>query len=512
MATRYRAGYPAPMPARALALLLLAGCRLTGPVAQPVSVAARVSVTPWPADAAVTIDQQPGGDLERGPGSAVVRVERPGFRPLQTEVELAEAQHVRLAPRLEGLPVAVRVDSAPAGAEVRIGGEAVGTTPYEGSHAAGDLVVELSLEGWQAEVVERFVDEAVHVEAFLDPPGQLLDRVRLAQTCHRPKAVLIHPEREEIWVACLGGPPSVVAHDLHSGEQVASVDLGCCGAVELHFSQDLTKLYASQMETHQVHEIDVATGKALRSMNAVSLWSKVLEGSVDGEHLYVSNWLGDDVSEIRLDDGVRTRSFPTVVTPRGLYATQDGRSLYVAGFDQGELARIDLISGRSTTLWTAGYAARHLVADEERGRLYLSDMGRDELFVYDLAEGTMRSMVELVRNPNTIDLSDDKEVLFASCRGRSGSGGYLTVGDRGAVFAVDALTGDILDVIAAGRQPTGLDVDGEWLVFSDFRDDRLEIYRIPDTQTLRQGGRTLDDVVPELRLPDPTTARPGDEL
>jgi len=489
--------------------LLLGGCRLTGSVAAPESVASLVTVQRWPADAEVRVDGAQGVAAERAPGAAMVRVERPGFAPTELEVVLREGEHRRLDVRLEGLPTTLQVDSVPAGAEVSIDGAMVGTTPWTGEHPAGDVTVDVVLEGWQRETVERFVDGPALVELWLDPPDQRLDRVRLIHTCRRPKAVLLHPERDEAWVACLAGPPSVVAHDLHTGEELASIDLGDHGAVELHWSADGERLYASQMETHTVHEIDVGSREVLRTMNAVSLWSKVIERSAEGTHLFVSNWLGDDVTELRLSDGVRSRRFPTVTTPRGLYATADGRSLYVAGFDAGSLARIDLISGRSTTLWTGGFAGRHLVADEARGRLYLSDMGLDALFVHDMTEGTTDRLTDLIRNPNTIDLSDDREVVFASCRGQSGSGGYLTVGQRGGVFAVDAMSGRLLDAIAGGRQPTGLDVRGDWLVFSDFRDDRLQVYRIPPTEELRKGGRSLESVKAELRLPDPVPGHPA---
>ncbi len=487
---------------------MLVGCRLTGPAAVPAAVPARVSVAPWPEDALVRIDGVERADTLRPEGEARVTVERPGFAPHTTTLALREGEHARLEVRMEGLPMPVRVDSVPEGAEVRLGGEAVGVTPWEGERPAGPLRVEVAKPGWRTERVEGFVDHPLHVESYLDPEGQLLDRVRLVDTCSHPKAVLLHPERDEVWVACLDGPPSVVAHDLHTGEQLASLDLGENGAVELEWGADGTRLYASQMETHRVYEIDHVAHEVLRSMNSVSLWSKVIERSADGEHLYVSNWLGDDVSELSLADGVRSRVFPTVTIPRGLYATADGRWLYVAGFATGELARIDLLTGRSHTLWTAGFAARHLVADEERGRLYLSDMGRDVLFVHDLATGTTEELAQLIRNPNTIDLSDDGRVVFASCRGRSGSGGYLTVGERGAVFAVDAQSGELLDSIAAGHQPTGLDVRGDWLVFSDFRDDRLQIYRIPPYEELREGGLGLDDIAPELKLPDPVPGVP----
>ncbi len=181
----------------------------------------------------------------------------------------------------------------------------------------------------------------------------------------------------------------------------------------------------------------------------------------------------------------------------------------MAGLDSGTLARIDLSIGRSTTLWTGGFAGRHLVADETRGRLYLSDMGLAALFVHDLDGGTTEGLADLIRNPNTIDLSDDREVVFASCRGQSGSGGYLTVGQRGGVVAVDAMSGALLDVIAGGRQPTGLDVRGDGLVFSDFRDDRLQVYRIPPTDELRKGGGSLESVKTGLRLPDPVPGRRG---
>jgi uncharacterized protein with von Willebrand factor type A (vWA) domain len=70
-------------------------------------------------------------------------------------------------------------------------------------------------------------------------------------------------------------------------------------------------------------------------------------------------------------------------------------------------------------------------------------------------------------------------------------------------LAIDTRTGAVLDAIAAGHQPTALDVRSDLLVFSDFRDDRLQVYRIPPTEVLRAGPGRWPLVPAELNLPDP---------
>jgi DNA-binding beta-propeller fold protein YncE len=101
----------------------------------------------------------------------------------------------------------------------------------------------------------------------------------------------------------------------------------------------------------------------------------------------------------------------------------------------------------------------------------------------------MHTLARTDRNPNTIALSPDGELLFVSCRGRNGPGGYLTVADEGGtVLVLDARTGARLATLPAGKQPTALAVsaDGRRLVFSDFRDNQLEVYDLPPTADLRR--------------------------
>ncbi len=211
--------------------------------------------------------------------------------------------------------------------------------------------------------------------------------------------------------------------------------------------------------------------------------------SPDERTLYAANWSSDDVSAIDLASG-KVKLLKTVRTPRGLYPTPDGKRLFVAGYADGEIQRIDLASGASKVLIRTGGAMRHLVGDPEAGKLYADDMATRQAFVVDLATERVRQLARTDKMPNTIDLSPDGKVLYVSNRGRNGRCYCAPGPEWGSVLAIDTASGKVLDAIVGGNQSTGLDVspDGRILAFSDFLDNRVHLYTIPDYQTLAAGG------------------------
>ena len=469
-----------------LIALSLGACSLFGP---PDPGLLQVTVTPE--DAVLTIGGEvctAGEPFSHAPGEVSFTVERRGYTggAQQVVIESGETRDVHVA--LLPLSFDLSFASDPPGATVREGEAVLGQTPFVYTALAGPHEYTLDLHRMRQETVSLYVEQAEDVGRVLQLTDQILERVVVFPTCGLPKGVLIHPERDEVWVSCLNGQPSVVVHDLHTGERLAELQLDAHGAVELHFDADAERIFASQMETARVYEIDVAERVLLRTFDTRSNWSKVIELSVDGSHIYVANWNFDDVSDIDLETGQTVRRMDTIDTPRGLYATPDGRWLYVAGFGGGQLARIELETGQSEVLWSEGRNLRHMVASPDGQRLFLSDMGRRAIFSHDLATGETTHFANAGANTNTIDITPDGAVLLVSNRGLNGPGGYLTAGPRGSVLAIDAETGEILDAIAAGSQPTALDVERDWLVFSDFRDDRLQVFRIPDIAVLRAGN------------------------
>ena len=197
--------------------------------------------------------------------------------------------------------------------------------------------------------------------------------------------------------------------------------------MELEFSLDGTKLYASQMDTATVWELDHAKREVLRTFKTKSRWTKIVERSFDGKKLYASNWLGQNVSEIDLETGETVRRLKTVKTPRGLWATPDGKSLYVAGFGNGKLDRINLEDGKRKTIFQGG-VLRHLEPDEDGGRLYISDMRRDIIYVMDMKTEKVTKLTDVESHPNTITLTPDGKVLFVSCRGRNNPKSWMSPG------------------------------------------------------------------------------------
>lgn len=452
------------------------------------------------APAAATADSTSAtGTLDVGALPAGVyraTVSRSGYETRTVTVEAARLTGGRADVALAPLPHAVRVSASPRTATVRLLRDGTELARTEGSYSdtlpAGPLDIVISADGRNTYKESVFLDGPLALEVRLDPEGQVVHGLGVIGCGGAPKGVALTPDGREAWATILNGPPSIEIFDPASGRRTGEVDLGKHGAVEIVFSRDGRRAYASQMETAKVYEIDTASRKVIRSFRTGSAWTKVVALSPDEKTLYAANWSGDDVSEIDLGSGRLRRRIPVADTPRGLWPSADGRTLWVASFGTGELERVDLASGTVQSVFRSpGGALRHLVADESRGLLFASDMAKDRVWVTDMASGETKRFAKVGHKPNTIDLSPDGKVLFVSNRGANNPVSYYLPGPEwGSVMLIDARTGKMLDGIVGGNQCTALDVsaDGRTLVFSDFLDDRLRVYEVPEHAVFASGG------------------------
>jgi DNA-binding beta-propeller fold protein YncE len=342
-------------------------------------------------------------------------------------------------------------------------------------------------------VADNDQSKSEKVAAPIDRPGQLVHHLFNIEQAPAAKGIAFNPANNEIWTTLLlNKEKGVSVFDSLTGEKVADINLANGGGVEIIFSSDGSKVYISQMETAKVFEVDAKSKMVLRALDTKSAWTKVIELSADGKTLFASNWSGDDISEIDLQSGKLLRQIPTVKTPRGLYTTSDGNFIYVAGFDRGEIEKIDLKTGKGKVIFKSGGAMRHIIGDEEKGVLYISDMGKNVIWQLFLKTDEIKKFADTDFNPNTIKLSPDKKTLFVSCRGKNFSADnyYIPGPEWGSVLLFDMESGEMLDAIVGGNQPTALDVssDGKLLVFSDFLDARIEVFSVPSYDVLREGN------------------------
>lgn len=370
------------------------------------------------------------------------------------------------------------------------GGEEIVVEAGSTTSAAGPLSLVVEADGYRTETIEIPAEAAGEFPVWLDPPDQVVDRRMVFQTGAAPKQVAFTPDGTELWVTLLGGS-GLEAYDPLSGELIAAIDLPEAGSVEVIFDAAGDTAYVSQMETASVYEIDVATHEMRRQFLTEGSWTKVMLLSPDEDRLWASNWVSNDVSEFDLTTGEMVRRIPTVTTPRGLAVDPAASRLYVAGYDAGDIEVIDLATGVGETIHHSGGALRHLVADRDRGLVYGSDMALDTILVIDTATDEVTTMGATDRLPNTIDLTPDGRVLAVSNRGRNNPETYYLPGPEwGSILLLDTGTGEVLDAIVGGNQPTGLDIslDGEWLAYSDFLDNRVTILALPTTEDLLSGG------------------------
>lgn len=378
----------------------------------------------------------------------------------------------------------------------------VGKTPFAQDVPGGQIEIEFSKGGYNSTTRQLTLDQATKFKVWLDAEGQLLESLVRFKCGPHPQQVAFAPDGTELWTSLVGGV-GLEVYDSRTGAKLDEVKLGEHGAVELIFTRDGKTVYASQMETATVYEIDRATRTVKRQLATEGDSPRLMLLSPDQKTLWAANWNSDDVSEIDLTTGKLVRRIPTVASPRGLYVTPDATLLYVAGYDEGEIQRIDLSTGAGTVIYKSGGAMWHMVCDEIHGLLYVDETATAEVYVVDLATDEVTKLANTDQRPNTIDLSPDGKVLYVSNRGKDNPENNKKAGPEwGSILVIDTASGKILDAIVGGNQCTGLDVsaNGTLLAFSNFLDDSIRVYSIPDYETLTAGnggraGVRLEEIV-----------------
>ena len=145
--------------------VLLAACRgeprgagpaTTPPPASPPPAprAGSLSVTAPLPGASVILDGRRLGEAPRrveglAPGAHAVRVEKPGYRSFEMQVQVLPAREARVEARLDAESPRLRVESDVAGAQVFLDRKPVGVTPVELEVTAGPHRLNVSAEGYE---------------------------------------------------------------------------------------------------------------------------------------------------------------------------------------------------------------------------------------------------------------------------------------------------------------------------------------------------------------------------
>jgi YVTN family beta-propeller protein len=273
---------------------------------------------------------------------------------------------------------------------------------------------------------------------------------------------------------------SVVGHSLQYEKRLEAGNRP--GFVEALCDERRRELWVSNMEENKVHIFNLDTLEYISSHSTGGTFPKVIVQSPDGALTLVSNWISMDISVFDSDTKKLLRRIPVGGTPRGMAFSSDGSLMYTAIYDAALVVVVDMTTNKVIKRWRFSQgegAARHIIFRDDK--LYVSDMFRGTVNILNAATGALMKSVRLGFNINTIILSPDGKYIFASSRGKNNPVDYTLPGpDFGAVYMLDAQDLTLLEKVWGRNQPTGLAVspDGKLMVFTDFLDANLELYRI----------------------------------
>ena len=392
-------------------------------------------------------------------------------------------------------PETFALKSAPADVQVFLNGERI--NPVSAVPAEGLRTFEIDRAGMLSFRAAGYRSIEHHSGALPVRNGIVGIKLELEQgllqlqgeytTGRQPKSAFFSPDGRRVFIPLLGQHGIDVFRrtgDLLAFERRLSVPgSASAGFVEALCDPRRRELWVSNMTKNSVHIFDLDTLDYKTSLSTGGVYPKVIAQSPNGSLTVVSNWVSRDISVFDSDTRQLLHRIPVGGIPRGMAFSPDGSLLYTAIFDEPVIAVIDMVQNRVTRNFRfhdGDGAARHIIY--RNGRLYVSDMFRGTVNILNASTGALLRSRRIGPNINTIVLSPDGRYVFASSRGRNSPQGYLWPGpDFGAVFMLRAYDLSLVERVWGRNQPTGLDIspDGRLLVFTDFLDANLQLYRLP---------------------------------
>ncbi len=349
----------------------------------------------------------------------------------------------------------------------------------------------LKSEGYKDKKINVMVDKSTsELEIKLEKKDSILEQIAVIETGKHPKSVEFTPDGKYMVSALLEGTgvDIISVETLKHFKRVEFPEkyAKMRNFVEIAFLPEKNEMWVSQMSTNSVHVIDMKDFTYKLTIPTKGIWTKIVAFSNDHKLAFVSNWESHDVSVIDVDQYKVIKKIKVAGIPRGMAVTDDNKFLYVCIFSSGQMQKIDLktLNIVKTINFPHG-AKRHIILDKKRNLFYISDMYRGSIYVLNPVDDKIVKEIPVDSKLNTAELSPDGKYIFVSSRGPNNRESYLLKGPIfGKVFVIDTATLEIKEWIWGRNQPTGLDVspDGKYMVFTNFLNDELELYRINNSK------------------------------
>lgn len=292
-----------------------------------------------------------------------------------------------------------------------------------------------------------------------------------------PHNIVLSPDNRYLYVNLIAAG-SIEKYDARSFAKLGATRVGLSPA-QIAITRDGSTLYVSNfdntLQQHFIVRVNAATMTVTDTIFDVGDAPHGVTLGFYGGHLYTTNALGDDISEIDLNTleiSKRILISPNNPLPQpGAKAryepyqsefSADGKTLWVTCRASAEVRVIDMEQGRVVDSIKVGKAPLILKMTPDGGELWVPNRNSDDVSIINVAS---RSVVATIANlktqPHAVAFTADGKTAFVSCENQNGEQHHPTHGSArapGILYVIDVATRSIKRKIEIGSFAAGVEV------------------------------------------------------
>lgn len=186
-------------------------------------------------------------------------------------------------------------------------------------------------------------------------------------------------------------------------------------------------------------------GAVVRAVPTEGAGSHMVAATANGHLVYTGNMASHTVSELDLRTGRFVRSWPVPNVPEAINVTPDGREVWVGSNATGKVSVIDVASGRVTTAAEGVRWPYRVLFTPDTRTVLVPDMTSEETRILDRASHRELARLSFTGGgPQGITISPDGRYVFQS------------LSRQGRVAIIDMNTRAVVGHLAAGNTPDGI--------------------------------------------------------
>jgi len=243
------------------------------------------------------------------------------------------------------------------------------------------------------------------------------------------------------------GGNSLTVFDVQQARKIKTIDLSHYPRPHgVLFLKDQRRVAVSSEGSDSVVIVDIISGQIKKVIGTQQKGSHMVALPASNERVYATNMDSNTVSELDVESGVLLRKISTPNMPEAITVNKDGTELWVGSNDDGLVSVFDLMNGRLIKQFKGfSFPYRVLLTQDEKFAV-IPDFKSNTLDIIDVKNKKKLNQVKFgwLTIPNGVVYHPNDRTLFMSSYGKD------------KVIAIDIPSGKTLFELPTGDGPDGI--------------------------------------------------------